>query len=317
VLLAAALLLAAGSVSVVLGAGEPPPERGTHHLAPAAAVGMRLDTLFIGGYARGNFADAVQLLASELTMAEREMVGQHLDRVFAGPLEEDGLGGAGRLRVAYERALRPDGSTRSIRVLAAEAGVGGRLHTAFFFEREGEPGYYDPFGRSLDETGWLGPLRAGRVSSPFGMRRMHPILRRLLPHTGVDYAAPHGTPVHATADGVVSYAGTRGGYGRMIELQHPSGFSTRYAHLSGFASRVEEGRHVRRGDVIGFVGMTGLATGPHLHYELRSRGRAVDPERAGLGAPGADLTSEPGWAAEQARLTTLLARTPTVVRTSR
>lgn len=315
-LAAATLLLVVG---VGVGAGRPeatPPP--VVPLAPVTAVGIRFDTLYLGGYAGGSFHEAALVLASELTPAERTMVGQHLDKVFHGVLQEGGLGRAGRLRVAYERALRPDGSTRSVRVLAAEAAVAGRLHTAYFFEGTGEPGYYDPFGRSLDPAGWLGPLEERRVTSPFGLRRMHPILNRVLPHTGVDYAAPAGAPVRATGDGVVVAAGPRGGYGILVELQHPSGYSTRYAHLSRLAPALRPGTHVRQGEVVGFVGMTGLATGPHLHYELRRHGTAVDPERvAGSGGVPRDLGGSQRWSEESARLAALLARAPTLLQAQR
>jgi murein DD-endopeptidase MepM/ murein hydrolase activator NlpD len=313
-----ALLLAVG-VGVVFGAWKPavlPAEPAT--LPTAHAVGVRLDTLMLGGYASGSFGEAIRVLASDLSAAERAMVAQHLEKVFGNRVEEGGLGGAGRLRVAYERARRPDGSTRSVRVLAAEAAVAGRLHTAFYFERDGEPGYFDQFGRPLDTDGWTSPLRGARVSSPFGMQRMHPILNRVLPHTGVDYAAPTGTPVHVTGDGVVIAAGRRGGYGIMVEVQHPSGYTTRYAHLSRLGAGVAEGGAVRQGEVIGHVGATGLATGPHLHYELRSHGRPLDPLR-GAGGPGTarDVAGAPEWPREQGRLTGLLARTPSLVQSYR
>jgi murein DD-endopeptidase MepM/ murein hydrolase activator NlpD len=313
-----ALCLAIGA-GVVLGAWRPasiPHEIPT--LPAAHAVGVRLDTLLLGGYAAGSFSDAIRVLASDLTETERVMVGQHLEKVFGGRVDAGGLGRSGRLRVAYERALRPDGSTRAVRVLAAEAAVAGRLHTAFLFERDGEPGYYDQFGRALDVVGWASPLPGARVNSPFGRQRMHPILNRVLPHTGVDFAAPAGTPVQVTGDGAVSVAGRRGGYGIMVEVQHPSGYTTRYAHLSRLASGVAEGRPVRQGDVIGYVGMTGLATGPHLHYELRSQGRPLDPQRGSAG-PGStrEVGGVAGWPREQSALTGLLSRTPSLVSTYR
>ena len=283
-------------------------------LAPARAVGIRIDTLFVGGYASGSFTDAVHTLASDLSVEERELVGQHLDKIFAEVVEDRGLGRSGRLRAAYERAVRPDGTTRSIRVLTAEAAVAGELHTAFYYERDGKPGYFDPFGRSLEETGWAGPLAALRVTSGFGSRRMHPILRRVLPHAGVDYAARSGTPVRATADGVISLAGRSGGYGNLVEVQHPNGYSTRYAHLSRFGSGIRRSRWVRQGEVIGYVGMTGLATGPHLHYEVRRAGRAVDPGRvATIGAAGSALAADSVWSDQRKRLARLLARAPSML----
>lgn len=283
-------------------------------LAPVSALGLRLDTLLIGGYAGGSFSDAVRVLGGGLSPEEQSLVGGHLDKIFAGVVEPGGMGRAGRLRVAYERAVRPDGSTRAIRVLAAEAAVAGELHTAFYFEREGAPGYFDPFGRALDPGAWADPLQSPRVTSPFGAKRMHPILRRILPHTGVDYAASAGAPVRATGDGVVSIAGSRGGYGTMVEIQHPSGYSTRYAHLSELGPGVSTGALVRQGDIVGRVGMTGLATGPHLHYEVRRRGRPMDPRRvvAGAGVP-AQLEAEPEWPRARQGLSYLLARAPAVL----
>src|SRR5690606_20492992 len=213
---------------------------------------------------------------------------RHLDRIFAATLPADGLGSTGRLRLAYERASRPDGTTRSIRVLGAEIASGGRVHTALYFEHEGSPGYYDPFGRPLDASEVANPLRSMRVNSPFGGRRLHPILNRWLPHTGVDLAARQGDPVYATGDGIVVSAGPSGGYGLLVELRHPDGYGSRYAHLSRIASGVAPNRLVRKGEVVGYVGMTGLATGAHLHYEIRRRGQPIDPlslaERSRLGA---------------------------------
>lgn len=304
--------------STALAATRPQPAIATPLLPAVQAVGIRTDTVLVGGYARGSFTEAMHVLAAgTISAEERALVGQHLDKVFVGILERDGLGSAGRLRVAFERTVRPDGSARSVRVLTAEAAVAGELHTAFYFEREGKPGYYDPFGRSLDEQPWSGPMRTLRVSSPYGLRRLHPILRRVLPHTGIDYAAARGTPVHATADGVVSGAGERGGYGNLVEIQHPNGYTTRYAHLSRIAPAVQAGVPVKQGDLIGYVGMTGLATGPHLHYEVRRSGRPVDPARLAMEAGiSRELSGEGGWATERSRLARLLARTPSVLRAS-
>lgn len=307
----------AGSALGLAGPAAPEAAAPTR-LAPAHAVGIRTDTLLVGGYARGNFTEAMRVLASDLREEERSMVGQHLDKIFAEVLEQGGLGRTGRLRVAFERSVRPDGTTRSIRVLTAEAAVGGELHTAFFHERDGKPGYFDPFGRSLEENAWAGPLAALRVTSAFGARRMHPILGRVLPHAGVDYAAATGTPVRATADGVVTVAAARGGYGNMVEVQHPNGYATRYAHLSRVAPGVARARLVRQGDVIGYVGMTGLATGPHLHYEVRRNGRPVDPVRiASLDGAPQQLGADDQWPLQRTRLARLLARTPSLLRVGR
>lgn len=316
--LAAAVLVL--GVPTILVSGPPEATRVTApeeiaRLPAVRAVGLRLDTLLLGGYAQGSFGEAVTLLAGDLSQDEQTLVGDHLEKVFGGAIGEAGLGRTGRLRLAYERAVRSDGTTRSVRVLAAEAAVGGKLYTALYYERDGRPGYFDPFGRSLGADAWVQPLESVRLSSPFGARRMHPILRRVLPHTGVDYAAPAGTPVRATGDGVVSAAGRRGGYGMMVEIQHPNGYATRYAHLSSLAPGIRAGAAVRQGEMVGRVGMTGLATGPHLHYEVRRRGQAVDPAHvSAIAGVTADLGGEPRWASTRVSLSSLLARTPAVLR---
>ena len=281
-----------------------------------AAPGVLVDTLFVGGYARGSFTQALGTLASELSQAERGMVGRHLDKIYMPVLQGAALNEGGRLRVAYERTRRPDGTTRAIQVLAAEAAVGGGMHTVFLFDRGDAPGYYDDLGRSLDPVAWSGPLASMRVTSPFKLDRMHPLLRRVLPHTGVDFAAGYGTPVRATGDGSVTFSAARGGYGNMVEIQHPNGYATRYAHLSRAA--VSAGSPVQQGDVIGYVGASGLATGPHLHYEVRRKGRPVDPllAQAETGSTR-DLGYDDGWRGERRKLGRLLARAPTLVSSRR
>lgn len=277
---------------------------------PAVVV----DTQFIGGFAKGSFGDVLQTVAGDLSGAEREMIGRHLDKIFLPLLSQQGMPNGGRLRLAYERSRRRDGSTRAIQVLAAEAAVGGTLHTVFLYDHGDRPGYYDDWGRSLDPVPWSGPLATMRITSSFNSSRMHPILHRVLPHLGVDLAAAWGTPVRAAADGSVSWAAVKGGYGNLVEITHPNGYATRYGHLSSIAPGVAAGMPVRQGDVIGYVGATGLATGPHLHYEVRRKGVPVDPmlvqpTPTAAGDVGYDL----GWRQERTALEDLLARAPQVV----
>jgi murein DD-endopeptidase MepM/ murein hydrolase activator NlpD len=130
------------------------------------------------------------------------------------------------------------------------------------------------------------PLDFTRVSSAFNPHRMHPILNTIRGHMGTDYAAPTGTPVHAAGDGHVSFAGWRGGYGNAVLLAHGGNISTLYGHMSRFARTIRVGTRVQQGDVIGYVGMTGLATGPHLHYEYLMNGVHRNPQTVGL--PGAE-----------------------------
>jgi murein DD-endopeptidase MepM/ murein hydrolase activator NlpD len=194
-----------------------------------------------------------------------------------------------RFEVLFDRLASPEGERRLGRVLAARVELAGTPSYAFYFEGERDGGggaYYDDRGRSLKRAFLRAPLQFRRISSRFGGRR-HPILHTYRRHQGVDYAADHGTPVRATADGVVSRAGREGGYGNMVELRHVNGLRTRYGHLSGFARGLHVGQRVRQGETVGYVGSSGLSTGPHLHYELIVNGRQTNPQRssAGSGAP--------------------------------
>jgi len=283
--------------------------------AMRAAPAIVVDTQFIGGYAKGSFGGVLQAVAGDLSGGEREMIGRHLDKIFLPLLNQQGMPNGGRLRLAYERTRRRDGTTRAIQVLAAEAAVGGSLYTVFLYDHGDRAGYYDDWGRSLDPVPWSGPLSAMRITSPFNSNRFHPILHRVLPHLGVDLAAAYGTPVRAAGDGSVSWAAVKGGYGNLVEISHPNGYATRYGHLSSIA--VAAGMPVRQGEVIGYVGATGLATGPHLHYEVRRKGVPVDPmvvqpTASSTGDVGYDL----GWREDRAALAQLLARAPQVVSTS-
>jgi murein DD-endopeptidase MepM/ murein hydrolase activator NlpD len=147
----------------------------------------------------------------------------------------------------------------------------------YFRPTGGKGGYYDLEGKSLRRAFLKSPLNYRRISSFFSNARRHPILRTVRPHHGVDYAAAEGTPVVAVADGVIEYAGWKGGYGRFVKIRHDRNQSTCYGHLNRFAAKIRSGAHVKQGERIGYVGKTGLATGPHLHYELTMNGRAVNP----------------------------------------
>jgi murein DD-endopeptidase MepM/ murein hydrolase activator NlpD len=185
-------------------------------------------------------------------------------------------------RLIYERDARPDGTARSRRVLAAELINNGRQFQAYWFE-DGDDysGYYDETGKSL-RNGFLRYPVPYRITSSFSLRRYHPILGIHRAHVGTDFGAPQGSPVRVTADGTVIFAGVNGGYGNVIDVRHAGGYMTRYAHLSRFASGVRAGTKVKQEQVIGFVGATGLATGPHLHYELRHNGRPINAATADL-----------------------------------
>jgi murein DD-endopeptidase MepM/ murein hydrolase activator NlpD len=190
-------------------------------------------------------------------------------------------------RLIFERLLSPYGEVRYGRLLAADIMLHGRSLTAFEFDdAQGRTAFYDANGRSLRRDFLRVPVEFKRISSDFGAR-YHPILRRWRDHQGIDYAASSGSPVLTVGDGVVLRAGTAGGYGRLVEIRHGNGLVTRYAHLRGFAAGIRAGARVTQGQVVGFVGKTGLATGPHLHFEFRVNGVARDPNQitTGEGAP--------------------------------
>ncbi|HQK99252.1 MAG TPA: peptidoglycan DD-metalloendopeptidase family protein [Smithellaceae bacterium] len=165
------------------------------------------------------------------------------------------------------------------KILAIEMINDGRTHKAYLFDQNGRSDYFDPDGKSLRKAFLKAPLSFRRISSSFSHSRRHPILRIHRPHHGIDYAAPTGTPVSATADGRVTFSGYKGQYGKLVILSHRNGMQTYYGHLSRIAPGVGAGKTVQQGDLMGYVGMTGLATGPHLHYEMRQNGRPINPAR--------------------------------------
>jgi murein DD-endopeptidase MepM/ murein hydrolase activator NlpD len=148
-----------------------------------------------------------------------------------------------------------------------------------FTDSHGHTGYYSPNGQALSASGFLtAPVKYERISDPFTSHRWHPILHIFRPHKGIDYAAPAGTPVHAVGSGQVNFAGWNGGYGNVVEIDHNSRYQTLYAHLSHISQAVKPGQWVKKGQIIGYVGSTGLATGPNLHFGLYDYGRPVNPQ---------------------------------------
>ena len=187
-----------------------------------------------------------------------------------------------RFSVVYEMLYHEGEFLRPGRVLSAEFTNNGKTFEAYLFtDDEGNDGYYSADGQNRAKSFLRSALAFSRVSSGFG-GRFHPLLKNWRQHTGVDFAAPRGTPIWATADGTVEFAGVKGGYGNMIEIRHSGGITTLYGHLSGFASSVRRGTRVSQGQTIGYVGATGWATGPHLHYEFKVSGIHQDPQRVAL-----------------------------------
>lgn len=184
-------------------------------------------------------------------------------------------------RVVYEREVRPDGTARSRRVIAAEFVNAGRSYRAVHFAQGDLDSYFDEEGRSL-RTGFSRYPVQYRITSSFNPRRYHPVLGIYRAHSGTDFGAPKGAEAFATADGTVTFAGVNGGYGNLVKIRHAYGYETRYAHLSRFGPGIRVGAKVKQGQVIGYVGDTGLVTAAHLHYELRRDGRAIDVRTAKL-----------------------------------
>ena len=181
-------------------------------------------------------------------------------------------------KVLFEEIYKDGEFIKHGKILAAEFVNRGSLFRAFRFEDDqGNTGYYDDSGRSLAREFLKSPLRYSRISSTFTKKRFHPILKIYRPHLGVDYAAPTGTPVEATSKGTIIFCGWKGNYGKCIKIRHNHLYTSFYGHLSGFAKGMKTGKSVKQGQVIGYVGTTGLSTGPHLDYRLQKRGDFINP----------------------------------------
>ncbi len=197
-----------------------------------------------------------------------------------------------RFQILYERLESAAGDVRYGRVAAARVETQGRRNTAYVMtDRHGNNVYYDVEGRSLHRAFLKYPVQFRRISSVFNRRRFHPVLKRYRAHLGYDFAADIGTPIRATGDGSVIRAGRNGSYGIMVGIRHPKGMETRYAHMSRVAPGIRAGVRVTQGQTIGYVGMSGLANGPHVHYEFLKSGRHINYRNVDLGdgepiAPG-------------------------------
>ncbi|NLY26169.1 MAG: M23 family metallopeptidase [Alcaligenaceae bacterium] len=205
-----------------------------------------------------------------VTLQMTEILGSKID--FIRDLRK-----GDRFRLVYETYSSEGRDVGAGRILALEFINNKKVHEAVWFKPDGMAGgYYDFDGASLRGSFLRSALKFSRISSGFGMRK-HPIHGSWRGHKGVDYAAPTGTPIHATGDGVVDFIGTQGGYGNTIVIKHHSGYKTLYAHQSRFAAGLKKGASVAQGELIGYVGSTGWSTGPHLHYEFRVNDTPVDP----------------------------------------
>jgi murein DD-endopeptidase MepM/ murein hydrolase activator NlpD len=183
-----------------------------------------------------------------------------------------------RFGIVYEELYKDDVKIRNGRILSAEFVNHGKTYRAVYYtDPSGNSDYYSPDGKSMRKAFLRSPVEFSRISSRFSNKRWHPVLSKWRSHKGVDYAAARGTPVRASGDGKVTFAGSKGGYGRLVVLQHGGRYTTAYGHLHRYAKGVRSGKKVKQGQIIGYVGSSGLATGPHLHYEFRVNGVHRNP----------------------------------------
>ncbi len=226
-----------------------------------------------GGFIKSNFQQAAQQAGLPRTLAARvpQLLANRVN--FSRDLQPNDY-----FSVVYEAHYFENQRVRNGDILAVELVLSGRpLRIIGFPNEQGTMQYFTPEGESLERAFIRFPVNFHRVSSPFAPNRLHPILGIRRPHNGIDLAAPTGTPVKAASDGVVAFVGRRGGYGRTIVINHGRGYKTLYAHLSSYASGIRPGQQVEQGEFIGRVGQSGMATGPHLHYEVHVNGRPRNP----------------------------------------
>jgi len=279
--------------------------------AERVPVAWTSETVRIAGRIEYSLYEALDGTVSDdlLPGAERTRLAWDLADVFAWSVDfTRDIQPGDEFAVVVERLVSEEGELRFGRVLASELSVNGKVQTAFRFRDEtGKPSFFDDDGNSLRRAFLAAPVEFRRISSGLNRARRHPVLGTYRSHNGIDYSATSGTPVRAAGDGTVVQAGRSGGYGNLVEIRHRNGITTRYAHLRGFARGLRAGARVGQGDVIGYVGSTGLSTAPHLHYEFRVNGTPRDPRRVDLGngqpiAPALRTDFE----AERGRLAALL-----------
>ncbi len=208
------------------------------------------------------------------------VLSMKLSDIYAWTIDFFGIGKGDQFHVIYEQEMIDGESIHQIEVLAVNFIHRKSNNYAFAFKDGEKEGYFDEEGKSLQKAFLKAPLRYSRISSKFSNRRFHPVLKRYRAHHGVDYAAPTGTPVMSIGDGVITKKGfqKRGG-GRYLKVKHNSVYTTTYMHFSRFGKRVSVGSRIKQGQVIGYVGASGLATGPHLDFRVHKNGKAINPLR--------------------------------------
>jgi murein DD-endopeptidase MepM/ murein hydrolase activator NlpD len=227
---------------------------------------------YIGGVIKDNLVSSIGEGGENLKLALQ------LSDVFAWDIDfNTDLRNDDQFKVAVEGLYLSGEFKKYGDILFAEFVNQGETYHAYRFAYNGEADYFDSDGKSLRRTFLKAPLSFRRISSGFARNRFHPILRICRPHHGLDYAAPAGTPVSAVGDGTIVFSGYKGDYGKLVIIRHPNGWKTCYGHLSRIGKNMKRGKKIQQGQIIGYVGSTGLATGPHLHYEVRVHNKPVNP----------------------------------------
>lgn len=256
----------------------------------AVAVHWSTDTIRLAATITSNLFNAIDDEVSDATLdrQERANVVYALAEVFSYSVDfSRDIQQGDRFTAVVERRTSEDGETRFGRILAGELSVGGKAIAAFNYRNGGQNAFYDGEGNALKRAFLVAPVDFRYISSGLSRGRFHPVLGVFRRHEGIDYAANSGTPVRAASEGQIVRAGWAGGYGRLVEIRHRNGITTRYAHLSSISVKARPGARVSQGDIIGNVGSSGLSSGPHLHYEFRVNGTARDPRSVKMdtGAP--------------------------------
>ena len=242
----------------------------------------KVDTVTVSGVIHSNLYSALDhSRAADLPREARAELAYSLADIFEYRVDmSKDLQDGDQFHILVERLQKPNGAILINKILGARLALSGNDMDAILFKGAGSSGeYFDGTGKSLRAAFLRAPVAFRRISSIFGGRR-HPVLGTWRQHKGTDYAAAMGTPVRSVGDGVVIFAGRKGGYGNVIDIRHRNGFVSRYGHLRGFAKGIHGGTRVSIGSTIGYVGMTGLATGPHLHFEILVGGVQRDPRVA-------------------------------------
>lgn len=254
------------------------PDKHINFSQPTESLESSAHLSSLNGVVETTFAEA-----AEKAGLAKEMVLE-LTRIFAWDVDfAFNLKPGDQFTIIYKSGDNLGGERKPEQIIAAEVLTRGNIFTAVRYkDQNGFANYYSPEGKSLHKAFLRSPVDFARISSHYSSHRKHPVLNRIRAHKGVDYAARTGTPVKSAGDGVVSFLGRKGGYGQVLMIKHGDHYETLYAHLSGFKRGLRNGTTVRQGEVIGYVGQTGLATGPHLHYEFRIDGEHKNPESLSL-----------------------------------